>query len=158
MRDPDDFAATLRERGVDITERRVLMSILAGSEQEPDLSEPVVCDGLGRIRHFRRMTSQGWPDNPLPLEPAARWLGHASGLSTRALVYQNAVCNWRCWYCFVPFNLLGRPCQPLALGHRQAAHRALPGTALMTAAPRLSTFPAASLILFLSGPCGCSTL
>ena len=21
-------------------------------------------------------------------------------------VFQNAVCNWRCWYCFVPFNLL----------------------------------------------------
>jgi len=24
----------------------------------------------------------------------------------RAQVFQNAVCNWRCWYCFVPFNLL----------------------------------------------------
>jgi len=24
----------------------------------------------------------------------------------RALVYQNAVCNWRCWYCFVPFSML----------------------------------------------------
>src|SRR6266851_3450732 len=107
MRDPDDFAAMLRERGVDTTERRILVSVLAGSEQEPDLSEPVVCDGLGRIRHFRRTTSPGWPDNPLPLEPAARWLGHSSGLRlTRALVYQNAVCNWRCWYCFVPFNLL----------------------------------------------------
>ncbi len=21
-------------------------------------------------------------------------------------MFQNAVCNWRCWYCFVPFNLL----------------------------------------------------
>lgn len=107
MRDPDGFAAILRERGVDTTERRVLVSILTGSEQEPDLSEQVVCDGLGRIRHFRRTTSPGWPDNPLPLEPAARWLGDAGGLGTiRALVYQNAVCNWRCWYCFVPFNLL----------------------------------------------------
>ncbi len=107
MRDPDDFAAMLRERGVDTAGRRILVSVLAGSEQEPDLSEPVVCDGLGRIRHFHRTTSPGWPDNPLPLVPAARWLGQASGLGTkRALVYQNAVCNWRCWYCFVPFNLL----------------------------------------------------
>ena len=111
MRDPDDFAASLRERGVDPTERRVLVSVLAGSDQEPDLSEPVVCDGLGRIRHFRRETALGWPDNPVPLDPAARWLGHASGQEiTRALVYQNAVCNWRCWYCFVPFDLLaGHP-------------------------------------------------
>ncbi len=23
-----------------------------------------------------------------------------------AQVFQNAACNWRCWYCFVPFNLL----------------------------------------------------
>ncbi len=107
MRDPDNFAAMLRERGVDTTERRILVSVLAGSEQEPDLFEPVVCGGLGRIRRFRRETSMGWPDNPLPLAPAARWLGRAGGLGTaRALVYQNAVCNWRCWYCFVPFSLL----------------------------------------------------
>jgi uncharacterized Fe-S cluster-containing radical SAM superfamily protein len=24
----------------------------------------------------------------------------------RAQVFQNAACNWRCWYCFVPFELL----------------------------------------------------
>jgi len=24
----------------------------------------------------------------------------------RAQAFQNAVCNWRCWYCFVPFALL----------------------------------------------------
>jgi len=23
-----------------------------------------------------------------------------------AQVFQNAACNWRCWYCYVPFNLL----------------------------------------------------
>jgi uncharacterized Fe-S cluster-containing radical SAM superfamily protein len=107
MRDPDEFAAMLRDRGVDTDQCRVLVSVLAGSEQEPDLSEPVVCDGLGRIRHFRRATSPGWPENLLPISPAARWLGHAGPPGTmRALVYQNAVCNWRCWYCFVPFNLL----------------------------------------------------
>jgi uncharacterized Fe-S cluster-containing radical SAM superfamily protein len=107
VRDPDEFAAKLRNRGVDIAQRRILVSVLAGSEQEPDLSEPTVCDGLGRIRHFRRETSPGWPDNPLPIEPAARWLGYSSApVTMRALVYQNAICNWRCWYCFVPFNLL----------------------------------------------------
>jgi uncharacterized Fe-S cluster-containing radical SAM superfamily protein len=107
MRDPDEFATELRERGVDTAQRRVLVSVLAGSEQEPDLSEPTICDGLGRIRHFRQATSAGWPENLLPIAPAARWLGRANQPSAmRALVYQNAVCNWRCWYCFVPFNLL----------------------------------------------------
>jgi uncharacterized Fe-S cluster-containing radical SAM superfamily protein len=111
MRDPDLFAAMLRNRGVDTVQRRVLVSVLAGSQQEADLSEPVVCDGLGRIRHFHQETSPGWPENPLPIAPAARWLGCAATPKVmRALVYQNAVCNWRCWYCFVPFNLLaGHP-------------------------------------------------
>ncbi len=107
MRNPDDFAAELRNRGVDTGQRQILVSLLAGSDQEPDLSEPVVCEGLGRIRHFHLATSRGWPDNPLPIAPAARWLGYAeSPEKMRALVYQNAVCNWRCWYCFVPYNLL----------------------------------------------------
>jgi uncharacterized Fe-S cluster-containing radical SAM superfamily protein len=29
-----------------------------------------------------------------------------SGDAIDAQVFQNAVCNWRCWYCFVPFSLL----------------------------------------------------
>lgn len=107
VRNPDEFAAVLRERGVDTGMQRILISVLAGSDQESDLTEPVVCDGLGRIRHFTTHTSNGWPDNPLPIAPAARWLGLTEMPDEmRALVYQNAVCNWRCWYCFVPYNLL----------------------------------------------------
>ena len=33
---------------------------------------------------------------------ASRWLQN----EMRAQVFQTASCNWRCWYCFVPFNLL----------------------------------------------------
>lgn len=131
IRDPDDFAAALRDRGVDTAQRRILVSLLAGSEQESDLSEPVVCEGLGRIRHFRRATSPGWPDNPLPITPAARWLGLAVTPDTiRALVYQNAVCNWRCWYCYVPFNLLaGHASRSRWVTAEQLidSHQALPG-------------------------------
>lgn len=107
-RQPDEFAAQLRHRIIDVSGQRILLSLLAGSQQEPDLSEPVVCDGLGRIRHFRQKTSPGWPENPLPIAPAARWLGYPTvPPAMRALVFQNAACNWRCWYCYVPFNLLG---------------------------------------------------
>lgn len=109
--DPDTYSAELRQRGIDIAGRRVLLSVLAGSDQEPDISEPVVCGGLGRIRHFDQATPPGWPANPLPIVPAARALGlPQTPASMRALVYQNAICNWRCWYCFVPYNLLaGHP-------------------------------------------------
>ena len=96
-----------RGKTLDIANQRVLMTRVQGSAQESDLQSPVNCGGYGRIRHFRRATSAGWPPNALPIDPAARALGLPSGLeSIEAQVFQNAACNWRCWYCFVPFNLL----------------------------------------------------
>ena len=104
--DTDALSARYRSAAVRTAERRLLVTDFRGSEQEQDLTEPVNCDGLGRIRHFRRKASPGWPLNPLPIDPAARFLGVEPGVLLRAQVFQNAVCNWRCWYCFVPFNLL----------------------------------------------------
>lgn len=101
------FAARLRERAIDVPNRQLLISRLAGSEQEEDLSEPVNCGGYGRVRHFKKATADGWPRNPLPIIPACRALGIASAPDMmRAQVFQNAACAWRCWYCFVPDNLL----------------------------------------------------
>jgi uncharacterized Fe-S cluster-containing radical SAM superfamily protein len=101
------FAEHLRARAIDLDGRRVLISRLAGSGQEVDLTLPANCNGYGRVRHFRLMTANGWPANPLPIVPACRALGIAPvpNLMT-ALVFQNAACAWRCWYCFVPEELL----------------------------------------------------
>ena len=101
------FAQHLRERAIDVPGRRVLISRLAGSGQEVDLTLPANCNGYGRVRHFRLATAAGWPTNPLPIVPACRALGIAPPpeLMT-ALVFQNAACAWRCWYCFVPEELL----------------------------------------------------
>lgn len=104
--DTDKFAATLREKAIRVAERRILITRLAGSEQEKDLSEPPNCDGYGRVHHFRRETSPGWPKNPLPIDPAAHRLGLAPSNLLRAQVFQNAACSWRCWYCYVPFSSL----------------------------------------------------
>lgn len=82
------------------------MTNLENTEQEKDLSEPPNCNGFGRIRHFRRETSDNWPSNPLPMDPACRALHIPSAPMIRAQAYQSASCNWRCWYCFVPFDLL----------------------------------------------------
>lgn len=99
-------SARYREAAARPEERRLLVTDFRGSQQEQDLTDPTNCDGLGRVRHFRRRTSPGWPPNPLPIDPASRFLGLAPADTIRAQVFQNAVCNWRCWYCFVPFNLL----------------------------------------------------
>lgn len=104
--DTDVVSARYRAQAVDLQHQRLLVTNFRGTEQEQDLSEPPNCEGFGRLRHFRRATSAGWPANPLPIDPACKALGLSTPEALRAQVFQNAVCNWRCWYCFVPFNLL----------------------------------------------------
>ena len=104
--DTKKWSAQWRRAGIDVENERVLVTDFRDTQQEADLSEPPNCEGFGRIRHFRRATSPGWPPNPLPIEPASRFLGLPAEDVLNAQVFQNAVCNWRCWYCFVPFELL----------------------------------------------------
>lgn len=105
--DTKRFAAHLRARAIDVEGSRVLISRLTGSGQEVDLTLPANCNGYGRVRHFRLTTAEGWPANPLPIAPACYALGIAPiPAMMTALVFQNAACAWRCWYCFVPEELL----------------------------------------------------
>jgi len=82
-----------------------LLSRIAGSEQEADLSSPPNCGGYGRIHHFRRKVGTGWMDDPLPIDPACKALGLSYVDMLETQVFQLAVCNLHCWYCFVP-NIL----------------------------------------------------
>ena len=102
----ETLSARYRAASVDRQGKRLLITNFLNTEQEKDLSEPANCGGVGRIRHFRRQTSPGWPPNPLPIDPACKALGLPSTDMIRAQVFQNAACNWRCWYCYVPFDLL----------------------------------------------------
>lgn len=102
----DDLSASLRARSIRPETRELLVSRIDGSAQEADLSEPPNCEEYGRIRHFRMETPAPWPANPLPMLPASYRLGASPEQVSNAQVFQNASCNWRCWYCFVPFNLL----------------------------------------------------
>ena len=105
--DTPRMVARMRDRIVRPETREILVTRLDGSAQEEDLTSPVNCGGLGRIRHFYRSTAPGWPENFLPIDPAARALGRPAGEMMKAQVFQNAACAWRCWYCYVPFELLG---------------------------------------------------
>jgi uncharacterized Fe-S cluster-containing radical SAM superfamily protein len=102
----DELSAKYRAAAIDLQTGRLLITNFGGTDQEKDFSEPANCQGFGRVRHFRRTTSDGWPANPLPIDPACRALGLGQANTLRAQVFQNAVCNWRCWYCFVDFKLL----------------------------------------------------
>ena len=102
----DEFSDHLRMKAIDVEKEEVLITRYTGSSEERDFSVPSNCEGFGRIHHFRRSQAAGWPANPLPIDPAARALELKSSDILRAQVFQNAVCNWRCWYCFVDFDLL----------------------------------------------------
>jgi uncharacterized Fe-S cluster-containing radical SAM superfamily protein len=104
--DTDKVSADYRRVAVDVAAKRLLVTNFHGTSQEKDFSVPSNCRGYGRVHHFRRSSSGDWPENPLPIDPACRALGLPRSESVRAQVFQNAVCNWRCWYCFVDFKLL----------------------------------------------------
>lgn len=104
--DTEKFSAQLRRKAINIAEKRILLTRFSGSDQEKDLSEPANCNGYGRIRHFIRDRGSKWPLNPLPIDPVSKAFGLTKPDSIRAQVFQNSVCNWRCWYCFVDFALL----------------------------------------------------
>ena len=102
----ENWSEKYRTAAVDPAKRSLLVTNFSGTEQEKDLSEPPNCAGFGRVRHFRLGDNGRWPKNQLPIEPARKALGLPESTMLRAQVFQNAVCNWRCWYCFVPFSLL----------------------------------------------------
>lgn len=103
--DTASFARSMRERIIRPASREILIAILAGSDQEQDLTLPTNCEGLGRVHHFNRIRSC-WPENPLPIDPASKALDLSRVDRLQAQVFQNAACAWRCWYCYVPYNLL----------------------------------------------------
>lgn len=104
--DTDSLSIKYRQASIDLENKKILVTNFHGTEQEKDFTEPANCDGFGRIRHFRLSESNDWPKNPLPIEPARKALGLSPTSMLRAQLFQNAACNWRCWYCYVPFDLL----------------------------------------------------
>ena len=104
--DTDNLSSKYRIRLVDVSNKRLRVSRIGGSAQEQDLAEPTNVGGLGRVRHFQRQASTRWVQNPLPLDPACTRLHIDRCDHMPAQVFQNAACNWRCWYCYVPFDLL----------------------------------------------------
>jgi uncharacterized Fe-S cluster-containing radical SAM superfamily protein len=104
--DTEELSLKFRHKAINIDNKTLSITNYAGSDQEKDLTEPANCNGFGRIRHFKLNPASDWPLNPLPIIPAVKYLGINETDMLRAQVFQNSVCNWRCWYCYVDFKLL----------------------------------------------------
>ncbi len=109
--DTEERSAHYRTKGLDKSAQKVLITQLADSKQSQDITLSHNCQGFGRIHHFRRsVPGAGFAANPLPIDPASHALGLPAQEMMQAQVFQNAVCSWRCWYCFVDYALLdGNP-------------------------------------------------
>jgi uncharacterized Fe-S cluster-containing radical SAM superfamily protein len=101
-----ELSEKYRLSGVDTANQKTLITNLSDSEQSKDLTLPFNCNGFGRIRHFNRATTNGFIPNSLPLDPAQNALNLPFEDLVKVQLFQNAVCSWRCWYCFVDFKLL----------------------------------------------------
>ena len=44
----------IRSKFIDLKHEKILLTKIAGSEQEQDLSEKPTCNGFARIHHFKR--------------------------------------------------------------------------------------------------------
>lgn len=102
----EKFSEHLRQKAINVEAKSILITNFSGSQQEKDLTEPANCNGFGRVRHFKYFVDDSWVPNPLPILPAINALGLTNSQEIRAQVFQNSICNWRCWYCFVDFKLL----------------------------------------------------
>lgn len=102
----EELSLHLRSKAINIKKKEILLTKFTGTVQEEDLREPPNCNGFGRIRHFKLNSNIDWPQNPLPILPASKALGLQIKPVFRTQVFQNSICNWRCWYCFVDYKLL----------------------------------------------------
>ena len=104
--DVKELSSNLRSKGIDLADRKIRIARFNNSKQSKDFTLPPNCGGWGRIHHFRRTQGEGWPLDPLPIDPALRSLGLPNADQITAQVFQIAICNFRCWYCYVDRDLI----------------------------------------------------
>ena len=85
--------------------KAILIATLGGSQQALDVRN-VNSAGYGRIWHKPQASEVGWVDFIFPFEPAAYKLGLPPEQIQTAQVFQIAGCNYRCWFCFVDYQLM----------------------------------------------------
>lgn len=96
----------LRNKVIDLINKKVLVSNLVDSNQSKDLTVPPNCKGYGRIRHFRMYKSDKWLADPLPNIPYATRMNLPVEETLQTQLFQLGACNFRCWFCFVDDVLL----------------------------------------------------
>ena len=104
--DPELIADKLREKAIKIKEREIIISNFLGSFQEGDIKAGINCKGFGRMRTTAIEPEPGWLNTKLPHEPASFKLDIPIKDLELSQIFQTAVCNYNCWFCYVDPLLL----------------------------------------------------
>lgn len=102
--DTDQASSRLRSRMIHLENRSISLTNFEASAQIEDITFPTNMGGYVRVHTFAVEQSGTWPQNPLPIGPASAALQIPMADRMAFHVFQNSGCNWRCWYCFVPFK------------------------------------------------------
>ena len=94
-----------RSVAVDLDNKLFRMTKFEKSVQATDITLGSNCNDFGRIHHFNHHKNNDWLPNPLPHQPVGEFFGKEMPDTLQVEVFQLAVCNFHCWYCFVDKNL-----------------------------------------------------
>lgn len=86
------------ERAIKLEEKQALFANLLGTNEAKDQYHRINCNGFGRVRSFSNF-SMHLQSDVLPRRKFNR-LGSINGIYS-SQVFQVAVCDLHCWYCFV---------------------------------------------------------
>jgi uncharacterized Fe-S cluster-containing radical SAM superfamily protein len=100
----NNLCAPIRSIAFNEEKKKFLISNLHNTLEAEDHYTSLNCDGFGRIRNYQYFKLH-LSNSILPVKPLLRTLKKSLPFKTQ--VFQIMGCNWRCWYCFVDYKLLG---------------------------------------------------
>lgn len=101
----DVFSNTLRQKAMKKETGQFLITNFLGSDQAKDISQ-INCRGFGRVRSLSQTAAPNWINSCVRYRVASARLRLTDEESKYCQVFQNAVCNYRCWFCYVDYELL----------------------------------------------------
>jgi uncharacterized Fe-S cluster-containing radical SAM superfamily protein len=101
----DKLSNSLRKKAIKTESKEILLTNFTGSTQAKDVSQ-INCSGFGRIRTLSQRPTPNWINPCVRYRVSAARLGLSDEISKFCQVFQNAVCNYRCWFCYVDYGLL----------------------------------------------------
>ena len=107
----DKLSMMMRKRAIILEQKRVLIANFLGSDQERDIAGGINCKGFGRKRTISVTPPPRWTGVPERIAPAAIRLGISPEEASICQVFQVPVCNFRCWFCYVPDDMRQGECQ-----------------------------------------------